>query len=198
MPRLYVRSLTVALALGVAVDATAQPDNHGESRAYNTALGVACDHCHDDSDWRASTKPTFDFARRMAAMARGLNALPLAGRAPVTCWTCHRGQRVPRRLPPAAWQAIAASNARVFSSGHADQELAMSVYAASLGVDCAHCHTPGAWADASKPAHATARTMVSMFDLIPTFFDPAVRTPRTQCFMCHQGSTAVARVPPGR
>lgn len=183
--------------LGVTVGASAQPGDHGTSREYNIALGVACEHCHDGGDRRASAKPTFDFARRMAAMARGLNAGPLSGRAPITCWSCHRGERVPRRLPATAWEAIASSNARVFAGGHADQEVTMSVYAASLGVDCGHCHVAGAWADRSKPAHATAGVMVSMFDLIPTFFDPAVRAPRTQCYMCHHGSTVVARSPQG-
>ncbi|MFN8579557.1 MAG: photosynthetic reaction center cytochrome c subunit family protein [Gemmatimonadaceae bacterium] len=191
-----VSTAVVALTLGVANGAPAQPDSHGESREYNTALGVSCEHCHVDTDRRASTKPTFDFARRMAAMVRGLNAGPLSGRRPITCWSCHRGQSVPARLPRTAWESIASEYASVFARGHADQELSMSVYAASLGVDCAHCHVQGAWADRSRPAHATARAMVSMFELIPTFYDAAVRRPRTQCFMCHHGSTVIARTPP--
>lgn len=105
---------------------------------------------------------------------------------------------MPERLRATAWEAIALSNAPVFAGRHAEQEVTMSVYAASLGVDCAFCHVPGAWADRSKPAHATARAMAAMFDLIPTFFDPAVRTPRTQCFMCHHGGTGIARTPPAQ
>lgn len=191
-----VLAATVVFGLGAPTASTAQTTHHGASPEYSTALGVGCAHCHEDADWRASAKPAFDFARRMAAMVRGLNAGPLAGRAPITCWSCHRGRTVPERLPTTAWEAIASSNALVFAGGHAEQEVTMSVYAASLGVECAYCHVPGAWADRSRPAHATARAMVAMFDLFPTFFDPAVRTPRTQCFMCHHGSTGIARTPP--
>jgi len=35
-------------------------------------------------------------------------------------------------------------------------------------------------------------TKTMMLDPIPTFFDPALRTPRTQCFLCHRGSTGIA------
>lgn len=194
--RLSLQAAIVALMLGVASRATAQTDSHGESRQYNTALGVGCDHCHVLDDARASTKPTFDFARRMGAMVRGLNAGPLAGRPPITCWSCHRGRSIPERLPGAAWEAIASSYTTVFAREHADQEVTMSVYAASLGVGCTHCHVQGAWADGARPAHGTARAMASMFELIPAFFDATVRTPRTQCFMCHHGSTVIARTPP--
>jgi Photosynthetic reaction centre cytochrome C subunit len=186
----------LALMLGAAGTVWAQPEGHGESREYNVALGVACDHCHVPVDWRAPDKSTFDFARRMTAMVRGLNDGPLAGRPPITCWSCHRGQRLPARLPQAAWKALLSEYAPVFASGDADQALTMSVYASSLGVRCSYCHVQGAWADPSRPPHATTRTMVSMFDLIPSFFDAAVRTPTTQCFMCHHGRPVVERARP--
>jgi hypothetical protein len=72
----------------------------------------------------------------------------------------------------------------------------MGVYSASLGVDCSHCHVPGNWADASKPAHQTVHLMVSMFNLIPAYFNREVRTPLTQCYMCHQGHVRVERTLP--
>lgn len=190
----WVTCVFVAASATAAL-AQAAPD-HATSRAYNVALGVDCTHCHAGA---LPPPPTYDFARRMAAMVRGLNEGPLAGRAPLTCWSCHRGRMIPARLPRADWEALAAAYAPVFTAGHADQELAMSVYAASLGVGCAHCHVENAWADRSRPAYATARLMASMFELIPTFFDAAVRAPRTQCYMCHQGRTRVERAPsPGR
>jgi hypothetical protein len=37
--------------------------------------------------------------------------------------------------------------------------------------------------------------MSTLFDLIPTYFDEAVRMPRTQCYMCHQGRTRIERAP---
>ncbi|MEZ5288029.1 MAG: photosynthetic reaction center cytochrome c subunit family protein [Vicinamibacterales bacterium] len=185
----------MALIPAATGEARAQSASHGESRAYNVALGVGCDHCHVSSDWRAPTKPTFDFARRMASMVRGLNAGPLAGRTPITCWSCHRGQSIPDRLPAAAWKTLASAYAPVFAAGHADQDLTMSVYAASLGVNCTHCHVGDEWADRSRPAHATARAMASMFDPMPTFFNASVRVLRTQCYMCHHGRTVVERAP---
>jgi hypothetical protein len=73
----------------------------------------------------------------------------------------------------------------------------MSVYTASLGVTCTHCHIEGDWVAGTKPAHAMVATMNRIFVEIPTYFDAAVRTPRTQCFMCHQGATTPQRVRPG-
>lgn len=71
---------TAVMLWGTAV-AQAQPGGHGESSEDNTALGVNCGHCHVEDDWKASTKPTFEFAGRMVAMVCGLNAGPLAGRS---------------------------------------------------------------------------------------------------------------------
>lgn len=191
---------TVLTALTILISSAdaAQSDGHERSRAYNVALGVNCDHCHVETEWRAATKPTFEFARRMAAMVRGLNAGPLSGRTPISCWSCHRGQPVPARLPRAAWEDVASVQAPAFVGASAEQRLTMSVYAASLGVGCGHCHVTPDWANGSSPRHATARSMAAIFDLIPTFFDPAVRMPRTQCYMCHHGRPSVERAAPAR
>ena len=69
----------------------------------------------------------------------------------------------------------------------------MSVYSASLGVACTHCHVEGDWTARTKRAHQTVTSMLSIFDVIPTYFDEAVRAPRTQCYMCHQGHVKVER-----
>lgn len=51
----------------------------------------------------------------------------------------------------------------------------------------------------TPPAGDTPAAISSVeADLIPTFFDATVRSPRTQCFMCHHGSTVVARAPLAR
>ena len=71
---------------------------------------------------------------------------------------------------------------------------AMSVYSASLGVECAHCHEAGNWAAAAKPAHAMVEKMLAIFDEIPKHFDRS-RMPQTQCYMCHQGKTIPERQP---
>ena len=129
-------------------------------------------------------------------MVRGINDGPLKGSCSITCWTCHRGAPVPPRIPRADWESISAAHAADFLGGRAGLDLAMGVYAASLGVDCSHCHVALDWSDASKPAHQIVKVMSTIFELIPTYFDPAVRTPRTQCYMCHQGHTTVERTFP--
>ena len=68
----------------------------------------------------------------------------------------------------------------------------MSVYAASLGVECSHCHEAGDFAAATKPQNAMVATMLQIFDEIPRAFDDS-RKPVTQCFMCHHGTTKPER-----
>ena len=75
------------------------------------------------------------------------------------------------------------------------EHAATRAYNVALGVGCEHCHTPGNFSDTTKPAFDFARRMAPIFDLIPTDFDAAVRMPRTQCYMCHQGRTVIERVP---
>ena len=174
----------------------AQAPEHATSGSYNQALGVECTHCHVAGAFADSSKPTFDFARRMGQMVRGLSDGPLKPLGGVTCWSCHRGHAIPARIPRESWESITTAHAADFVGGRENLGLAMGVYAASLGVDCAHCHVSGNWKDGSKRQHAMVTTMASMFDLIPTYFDAAVRMPRTQCYMCHQGSTRVERVKP--
>ena len=76
----------------------------------------------------------------------------------------------------------------------AAEQLAMSVYSASLDVECTHCHEAGNWASAAKPAHAMVEKMLPIFDEIPKHFDQS-RMPRTQCYMCHQGQRVPSRKP---
>jgi len=173
--------------------AQVQPE-HAVSRQYNRSLGVDCDHCHSRDDFADATKPAFDFAARMERMLRGLNDGPLRGLGGISCWTCHRGQPIPARLPRASWEAIAAAHSADFA-GRDDLGLTMSVYAASLGVDCSHCHVAGDWPARAKAAHQMVTTMSTIFDLIPGYFENATRMPRTQCYMCHQGRIRVERAP---
>ena len=194
--RAGVVSVAIALTLcGATVGSRAQvqPD-HAASRLYNRSLGVNCDHCHSPNDFADAAKPTFDFARRMERMVRGLNDGPLRNVGRISCWSCHRGLTIPARLPPANWESIGIAHAADFAGARENLDLTMSVYAASLGVDCSHCHVERDWTDASKPARQMVTVMSRIFDLIPTYFDSTVRMPRTQCYMCHQGRI---RVEPG-
>lgn len=186
--------LALTLVAACAVPAAAQDAVQARMQAWSQALGVECAHCHVPGAWSDASKPAFDFAQRMTRMVSGVNAGALKGVGEIACWTCHRGQPVPARLPRESWEAIQARHAADFA-GAANQSLGMSVYAASLGVECAHCHVAGAWTDLSKPSMSKVPTMLSIFEQIPTFFD-ASRRPRTQCFMCHQGKLKPELVPP--
>lgn len=67
------------------------------------ALGTDCKHCHDANDWASDAKPEKRFARTMFALSGRVNA-ELFGTFKdddaVSCWTCHRGELKPQRLPP--------------------------------------------------------------------------------------------------
>lgn len=189
--------LLVCLLVAVRAQSTAraaqpQPD-HATSRIFNRALGGECMHCHADNDFKDESKPTFDFARRMEAMVRGLNAGPLADLGGVTCWSCHRGHVTPVRLAREKWQPLVTTHAGDLTGTRAGLDVTMSVYAASLGVDCSHCHVAGSWTDPSRRGYQLAGRMAKMFAFISTFFDGSTRQPSTQCFMCHQGSVHVER-----
>lgn len=183
--------MTWLFAIAAAWLAAVAPE-HAATRAYNTALGVGCEHCHTGPDFADASKPAFDFARRMQRMVGGLNDGPLKTFGGITCWSCHRGQTAPPRLPRAEWESIAAAHAAEFA-GRDTLSLAMSVYSASLGVACTHCHVDGDWTAGTKRPHQMVAPMGTIFDLIPTYFDSAVREPRTQCYMCHQGRTRIER-----
>jgi hypothetical protein len=184
------RAMTCRLLLAVAwlavgaSSAAAQGDSPARMQAWSTALGVECTYCHVADQWTDASKLTFEFAGRMARMVTALNDGPLNGLTGVTCWTCHRGRPIPARLPRAAWEKIRADHAGEFELAP-DHALAMSVYAASLGVNCEHCHDADRTLN-TKAAKAMVARMLPVFDEIPRHFT-AARMPTTQCFMCHQG-----------
>ncbi|HWI18646.1 MAG TPA: photosynthetic reaction center cytochrome c subunit family protein [Vicinamibacterales bacterium] len=184
--------MAITILLGGAAPASAQQDLGERMKGWSAALGVACTHCHVDGAWSETSKPAFTFAVRMRRMLDGINDGPLKDMEPITCWTCHRGQARPARLPAAAWQAVRDKHVGEFTSPEA--ALTMSVYAASLGVDCSHCHEPGSFSAPTKPAHQLVAKMLPIFDEIPKYFDQS-RMPRTQCYMCHQGQRTPERRP---
>jgi hypothetical protein len=151
-------------------------------KLFNSALGVECTFCHVDKDWKDISKPQWAIARDMWRMVQALNGGPLDNTSGITCVTCHGGQNKPSRLPPDQWQAIAEKWPSKLAE---DRKLAMSVYSASLGVGCEHCHDPADWKSAAKPTFATASRMNAMFDVFPRFMPAGART---QCYMCHKGS----------
>jgi hypothetical protein len=187
-----IRLAMLAAIAAVSSNASAQDATQTRMQAWSQALGVACVHCHVQDNWQDASKPAFEFAGRMSKMLDALNAGPLKIVEPITCWTCHRGRSIPSRLARETWENIRADHAAEFPD-RPNRAIAMSVYAASLGVDCSHCHEADR-ALHTKVPKAMVPAMLAIFDEIPRHFDDA-RRPVTQCFMCHQGRIKPERSP---
>jgi hypothetical protein len=71
---------------------------------FTKSLGVQCGHCHVQTqgqfEWEKDDLPAKEMARTMLKMARNINQENFGGNAPVSCWTCHRGQTKPQSSPP--------------------------------------------------------------------------------------------------
>ena len=115
--------------------------SHARSQAYNRALGVSCEHCHTADRWADDGKPQFRTAKGMARMVVALNEGALKGVGEVACWTCHRGDVRPSRVPRDVMDAELAKWPAALASAPEAVKLAMSVYNVTLGVSCDHCHT---------------------------------------------------------
>jgi hypothetical protein len=176
----------VALILSILaiVEGVPQVESpHGDR--YNKALGVECTHCHVDGKWTDESKPQFATARNMARMVTALNGGPLRDVGEVACWTCHSGQVKPARQPRPALDVELAKWPAELASSPASLKLGMAVYNVALGVGCDHCHVAD-WKAAEKKPMRTVATMTAMFDEFPKYMP---ETARTQCYMCHKGST---------
>ena len=71
--------------------------------AATVGLGVQCTECHV-TDRSSDEKPTKLIARKMFAMTQEINNRFPDGKAHVSCYTCHRGQKEPLMAPPPAAQ----------------------------------------------------------------------------------------------
>jgi hypothetical protein len=70
--------------------------------AFVAALGVKCDGCHVQGDFASDANPKKDVARAMILMVREDNSKFLAGKTQLTCYTCHRGESMPKTAPEKA------------------------------------------------------------------------------------------------
>jgi hypothetical protein len=181
-----IARLSAVFVVTLGITAAAQDDVTARMSAWSKALGVECAHCHVEGNWSDGAKPTFEFAQRMSRMVAALNAGPLKDVGAIGCWTCHRGRSIPARLPREAWEKIRADHIAEFAD-RPNRAIAMSVYAASLGVDCSHCHETDRTLNTKSAKTLVRDKMLPIFEEIPKHFDKAVRMPSTQCFMCHQG-----------
>ena len=63
--------------------------------AFTPALGVDCEHCHNEEKWESDEKPEKDIARKMWTMqlqvSEQVKGIVNKENAAVNCTTCHRG-----------------------------------------------------------------------------------------------------------
>jgi hypothetical protein len=162
-------------------------------RAFNRALAVECAFCHVQDKWEDESKPQFATARKMFQMVKVLNENQLAKTSGVSCWTCHAGQTKPSRLPHPLLDAEEAKWPTALTNTSERVKLAMSIYNATLNVGCNYCHVPTDWKSNVKSAYKMVARMNSMFTVFPQYMPS---TARTQCWMCHKGSTEPKRRKP--
>ena len=72
-------------------------------RTFVPALGLAdkggCNFCHDPMDRSSDAKMEKVIARGMISMVKDINAKFPDGKEHVTCYTCHRGDTMPKTAP---------------------------------------------------------------------------------------------------
>jgi|SoiMethySBSTD1v2_1073268.scaffolds.fasta_scaffold479297_2 photosynthetic reaction center cytochrome c subunit len=182
---IFVFALTTAW---LAPGQTAGEDLDARMKRYNRSLGVECTHCHVEGSWADESKPEFDIARNMSKMVPAVNEhLGEADR--VSCWTCHRGEVRPSRQPAPAMDTELEKWPGELANASASLKATMAVYNVALGVGCDHCHTAD-WKADEKPSMKKVALMNGLFTIFPKFIPPKART---QCFMCHKGSTKPAQ-----
>ena len=207
------RIAPVFLAFALA-GAAAQDDTARKMQTIDRALGVECAYCHAADDWKKDEKPSFGFSQRMMRMTEGLSTGPLRSLGGVTCWSCHRGNSKPARMPRAAWEdrlahwpeelKLSAGDAKkpagevyrnlqsLAKSPAGGLAMVMSTFSGALDVSCDYCHVPGRWDADDKPAKRTARLMIALFSEIPKYYDSS-RQLSMQCYTCHQGAARPER-----
>lgn len=67
-------------------------------RGFTEALGVKCEFCHNVNNFASDEKMPKRVARVMIRMVRNIDERYLDGpqMKKVTCFTCHRGQEIPK------------------------------------------------------------------------------------------------------
>ena len=178
-----IAALTLFSVWLVAPQPSGQPA-HATSSEFNRALGVECTHCHVQDQWKDEGKPPFAVARNMMRMVAVVNER-LDGVGKVNCITCHGGQTRPSRQPRPALDEQLARWPKELVDASEVMKISMASYNIALGVECSHCHTDVWKADDKKP-FKTVALMNSLFKEFPKYMPTAART---QCFMCHKGST---------
>lgn len=177
--------ILISLLTGASAQSPTPQPPHATTQDYNRALGVTCEHCHVADRWADASKAQFATAKNMALMVATLNEGALKDIGEISCWTCHGGQQRPLRQPRPALDAELAKWPATLAAASEAQRITMAVYNVALGVDCDHCHTAD-WKSTDKAPMKLVARMNSMFKEFPKYMPS---TARTQCWMCHKGST---------
>lgn len=174
-------------------------------------IGKKCFFCHVEDHFELDDKDAKLTARQMMRMVSMVDADTFGGEARVTCYTCHRGERAPEKLPeklvvkppttplPQLSEADAAKPAgEVFKNIQLLKQVpagklpqVMTTFAGSLGVECSFCHVEGNYASDDKKEKKFARTMMRLTGKIDK--DYFEGTSPVGCWTCHRGAQEPAR-----
>lgn len=112
--------------------------------------------------------------------------------------------RVLHRKPASTWEPDAPpklagevyKNIQILNAVPASEvRTIMAGLTKALGVDCAHCHVPGAFEKDDKAAKQTAR---GMFKMVRSINQQNFRSANAvSCWTCHRGATKPQSLPPG-
>jgi hypothetical protein len=97
------------------------------------SLGVECTFCHVQGANEKDDLPNKATARRMMAMTIELNKSAFNGRPQVTCYSCHRGAKVPIGAPIIAETEVAPSPAPPAPAALPPAQSILEKYAAAVG-----------------------------------------------------------------
>jgi hypothetical protein len=191
---LFVASVIVAAGSALSASQTLpRTDGHRGFKLddFNRWLGVECSHCHVPDQWQDDSKQPKATARKMIEMVPLLNAR-LRGVGEVSCWTCHRGQPQPSRVPREALDAEIARWPKSIAGASESTKLTMAVYSASTGLRCGQCHDTTDWTRKDTDKIKMVPRMLSLFGVMEAYMPP---TARTQCFTCHKGTNKPEKNP---
>lgn len=194
-PLTFLAVSVTAICAGVlSAQTPPRADGHGAFKLddFNRSLGVECSHCHVPDQWQDDAKPPKATARRMIEMVPLLNE-KLRGVGEVSCWTCHRGQTQPSRVPQEAIEAEVARWPQSIADAHQGTKSTMAVYSVSTGLRCGQCHDTTDWKRKDTDTIKMVPRMLSLFGIMQPYMPP---TARTQCFTCHKGANKPEKNPP--
>jgi hypothetical protein len=68
-------------------------------RTFSSGLGVQCSYCHIEGNFASDDNPKKESARQMVKLIQKINTDFPDGKMHVSCYTCHRGEAVPKTAP---------------------------------------------------------------------------------------------------